>query len=223
MPFPCFIQEEEEKALGIVAEEEEPRKEVEEDEGEGSDTSSEKFGFGFSGAKVAKPQPKEKKRKAGDDTEKLEKVKKEKADKSQASLESASKTKAASFKKLFDELQLVQIWKGTIKMKDVDSKVDKALQVGQQLQASPDQAVQSQANELISQVEAISGKIDTIVMLSKIHYAVAAEGMQDDALELSRMEMDRANSLPQDCTHAIMTDFGEALAKVRQTCPNSNS
>ena len=226
LTFLFFVQEDEERALGNMPQEEEPGKVEEEDEAAGSDTSSEKFGFGFSGVKGAKTQPnqqKERKRKAGDDTEKAEKPKKEKAEKSASSWESGAKTKAASFKKLFDELQLMPIWKGSIKMKDVDSKVDKALQVGQQLQAAADQAVQSQGDELVSQVEKVSAKIDTLVDLSKMHYNIACQGIQDDSLELSLEGVDRVNNLPQDCIQAIATDFGETLAKARQRMVRSET
>lgn len=217
------MQEDEIKAFGggedvPSAGEEQPDSE----DGSGSSSDSGVFGFMAQQPKSKKktvpgnPKPPSKRRRKGDEPE--PKDVKAKATANAKAEESLEKTiaKVKSCTDFFDGVKALSIWNGSLKRKDLDSKIAKSLDLVRELNSAGTKQAQAHAATLNTQTEFIGKIAETLLMLQgKVDALKAAGGDCKDHLTMPKEKLKHFAGVLPDCLNAVLTEFGRRLTEAR--------
>lgn len=217
------MQEDEIKALGggedvPSAGEEQPDSEDE----SGSSSDSGVFGFMAQQPKSKKkpvpgnPKPPSKRRRKGDEPE--PKDVKAKATANAKAEESLEKTiaKVKSCTDFFDGVKALSIWNGSLKRKDLDSKIAKSLDLVRELNSAGTKQAQAHAATLNTRTEFIGQIAETLLILQgKVDALKAAGGDCKDHLTMPKEKLKHFAGMLPDCVNAVLTEFGRRLTEAR--------
>lgn len=202
----ALIQEDEAKALGAVPEIESDKEEAEANsDGESSD---EMFGFGFGQPpKVKKPKVTQKTKSnsaapnggAGD-------------------LKSALTVKFGKAQELVETLgqfSAQALWQGSLKEKDVDLKLKKAMELSEHLSNDPlaDDKCKTVASSLEKSSLLISGQVQLLTTFRRLLEGITPTNSAD-SLKIEEPVLTEFCQLPQDCITAVLTQIGRSLTEV---------
>lgn len=195
------MQEDELKALGQMPDVESEHSEEAESR---SDSSDEMFGFG-----MAKPAKKEKKRKAtaSGDGKKQAKVEKANAGSSQMA-------KAKEYLELLGQVHPLNIWLGSVKDKDVETKLGKALALTSalsSLEPRDDECVKM-ATKLEAAADSLAEILALLTTFKKQIAGVGTDG-NSDILTFPKETIHDLCRLPSECLSTMITNIGRNLSE----------
>lgn len=208
----CFSQEEEDVALNGQPET------VEEDAPAGAEesdaaSSDEMFGFTASAAKAkpAKPAPKRARREESAATP--VQTKQNKAGPSDEQL-AARLEKATAGIELLKKITALSLWQGSVKEKDVSSKLGKLCELQTQLEKDPGEVAQRLAQEL----QGLINQTNTCLLaIENAHDMVEKAGLSNPQFAFDNDEFkiyeDFFDAMQIDCRTAILTEIGRKLTE----------
>ena len=208
----CFSQEEEDVALNGQPET------VEEDAPAGAEesdaaSSDEKFGFTASAAKAkpAKPAPKRARRE--ESAAIPVQTKQNKAGPSDEQL-AARLEKATAGIELLKKITALSLWQGSVKEKDVSSKLGKLCELQTQLEKDPGEVAQRLAQEL----QGLINQTNTCLLaIENAHDMVEKAGLSNPQFAFDNDEFkiyeDFFDAMQIDCRTAILTEIGRKLTE----------
>lgn len=219
---PCG-QEQEAEALGAAPAPDEPV-ETEEENSDAGSSSSEQFGFGFTGkaSKAAKKGGKDTKGKAKARAEKQGHKEKAASEPPAAAPVSTLPAKIQKGGILLETLKGVSpqaIWQGSLKEKDLEVKLQKALEITDQLRNDSSASTVPEAVKLADGLEAeatvISAQLSTLSAARVMLETIGKEDGNEPSVELL---VPNICKLPTDCITTMMTQLGRVHTEATQTC-----
>lgn len=212
-------------ALGKVVEPEES--EQEEEEGSNSDSSSGCFGFAAKPKKRKEKDPKDsraKKRQSADAVVVNQEGEEKPAGKTARNGGSGGNkdnhdhpglsgkiSKAKGHTDFLEGVTALSIWSGTLKRKDLDSKLTKSYEVAEQLMKSGVKEGELHGKALLQRADMVSNMSDAL--LSFQNKLDSFKNGDQEALNVTKDELDRFNAFSSDCKNAVLTEFGRKLTE----------
>lgn len=103
----------------------------------------------------------------------------------------------------------LSLWQGSVKMKDVEARLQKAMDVSQKLEADPS----SENKELGAKILEMAGATELLIEI--VTTLRDAEKLHVFLPRLDETFVERLSFLPGDCVNAILSDMGRKILQER--------
>ena len=109
-----------------------------------------------------------------------------------------------------EKLSEVAVWQGSVKEKDLQTKLEKCFKLSEQIAECSDAEAQDASKALYDKAAEVATWHETLITLTE---TLSESSIGEAALQLTAQNYSVLRMLPADCLNAILTDFGRKLTE----------